>query len=132
MPDRPFPIDFATLDTGPKPNTFLVLPEGFEAAAEPDLKSPVFEVEPARLLEAFKETALAAPRTAVVREGDGQIELVQRSAVFRFPDYITAQAAPAEGGSALCIFSRSKIGYSDLGVNAKRIKAWLEALSARL
>jgi len=132
MSDRPFPIDFATLDKGPKPNTFLVLPEGFEAAAQPDMTSPVYPLEPAALVAAFKEVALAAPRTRLEREDGGQVELVQRSAVFRFPDYITARAVAVEGGAALCVFSRSKVGYSDLGVNAKRIKTWLEALSARL
>lgn len=132
MPDRPFPLDFSTLDKGPKPNTFLVLPEGFEAVAQSDLFSPVFPTEPAAVLEAFKQVALAAPRTAVEREGEGQIELVQRSAIFRFPDYITAQAVPVDGGAALCVFSRSKVGCSDLGVNAKRVNAWLEALQAAL
>ena len=132
MTDRPFPIDFATLDTGPKPNTFLVLPPGFQSACEPDLESSVFDPAPDGLLEAFKAVALSAPRTRVEREGSGQVELVQRSLVFRFPDYITAQAVAAEGGSALCVFSRSKLGHSDLGVNAKRVTGWLEALKSRL
>jgi uncharacterized protein (DUF1499 family) len=131
MPDRPFPIDFGTLDKGAKPNTFLVLPHGFESVAAPDLTSPVFQLEPAALLDAFKAVALAAPRTTLEQEADGQIELVQRSAVFRFPDYITAEAVAIEGGAALCVFSRSKVGYSDLGVNAKRVKAWLAALEAQ-
>jgi uncharacterized protein (DUF1499 family) len=132
MTERPFPIDFATLDTGPKPNTCLVLPDGFKAAAEPDMTSPVFALEPSALLDAFKQTALDAPRTKLEREGSGQVELVQRSAIFRFPDYITAEAVAVEGGAALCIFSRSKVGYSDLGVNAKRVTAWLEALKQRV
>lgn len=131
MSDRDFPIDFSTLDTGPKPNTFLVTPPGFEAAAERDLESPVFSEDPAALLEAFKAVALSAPRTAVEREGEGQVELVQRSLIFRFPDYITAQAVSVESGSALCVFSRSKVGYSDMGVNAKRVTGWIEALKSR-
>ena len=132
MTERPFPIDFATLDTGPKPNTCLVLPDGFKAAAAPDVTSPVFALEPGALLDAFKQTALDAPRTRLEREGSGQVELVQRSLVFRFPDYITAEAAPADGGAALCVFSRSKVGYSDLGVNEKRVTSWLEALGRRV
>ena len=132
MTDHAFPIDFKTLKPGDKPNTFLVLPPGFQADAAPDLESPVFALEPAALLDAFKDTALTAPRTTVKREGEGQVELVQRSLVFRFPDTITAQACPVEGGSALCVFSRSKVGYSDLGVNAKRVTAWLDALQKRV
>lgn len=132
MADRPFPLDFPTLDPGPKPNTFLVLPAGFQAEAKPDMDSPVFKLDPGALLDAFKAVALAAPRTQVEQKGAGQVELVQRSAIFRFPDYITAQAVAVEGGASLCVFSRSKIGHSDLGVNAKRVRGWLEALEKRV
>jgi uncharacterized protein (DUF1499 family) len=42
---------------------------------------------------------------------------------------ISAQVADtASGGSTLILFSRSIYGYSDLGVNAKRIAAWLHEL----
>ena len=57
---------------------------------------------------------------------------MQRSRLFRFPDYITAEAMETDGGSALAIYSRAVIGYSDIGVNRKRIMAWLDALSAQL
>lgn len=133
MANRPFPIDFATLDRGAKPNTFLVLPEGFATTAIVDRASPVWPgLAPADLLAAFKAAALDAPRTALEREAEAQLELVQRSALFRFPDYITAEAVAVDGGAALCIFSRSKLGYSDFGVNAKRITAWLNALQSRV
>lgn len=129
MADRPFPIDFEALIPATSPNRWLVLPEGFKAAAAPDQTSPVWAgAEPAALLDAFKTAALAAPRTQLVQEGQEQIELVQRSLIFRFPDYITAQAVAVEGGAALCLYSRSMVGYSDMGVNAKRIRAWLEAV----
>jgi uncharacterized protein (DUF1499 family) len=132
MADRPFPIDFATLDPGTKPNTYLVLPEGFEAKAMANQVSPVWDASPNELLGAFKAVALEAPRTELVRDSETQIELVQRSALFRFPDYITVEALAVDGGAALCVFSRSKVGYSDLGVNAKRITGWLATLETRL
>lgn len=130
MAERPFPIDFATLQRPASPNTFLVLPAGFQSSAAADMDSPVVPGAPDAVLERFKATALNAPRTTLVREGEGQIELVQRSAVFRFPDYITVQTI-AEGAqsSALCVYSRSSVGYSDLGVNAKRVRGWLNALA---
>ncbi|WP_273144857.1 DUF1499 domain-containing protein [Oceanicaulis alexandrii] len=130
MAERPFPLDFATLVPDARPRRWLVLPTGFDADASPDQHSPVFEQTPEALLEAFKAVALAAPRVALVREEAGQIELVQRSKLFRFPDYITVQAFEAQGGAALAIYSRAVIGYSDMGVNRKRIKGWLESLQA--
>ncbi len=129
MADRPFPIDFSTLELGPKPNQFLVLPGGFEAKAEPHQISKVYAgVEPSALLAALKGVGLDDDRTELVRETDTQIEICQKSALFKFPDFITAEAMAVEGGSALCIYSRSKVGYSDLGVNAKRIIGWLTSL----
>lgn len=132
MADRAFPLDFATLAPDTRPRRWLVLPSGFEAAASPDQDSPVFEQTPEAVLDAFKAVALAAPRVTLVREEAGQVELVQRSKLFRFPDYITVQAFETQGGAALAIYSRAVIGYSDMGVNRKRIKAWLESLQATL
>lgn len=132
MADRTFPLDFATLVPDARPRRWLVLPSEFEAVASPDQDSPVFELTPEAVLDAFKAVALAAPRVTLVREEAGQIELVQRSKLFRFPDYITVQAFEAQGGAALAIYSRAVIGYSDMGVNRKRIRAWLESLQAAL
>jgi len=132
LADRPFPLDFATLTPDTRPRRWLVLPDGVEAVADPDQASPVFALTPEALLDAFKTLALEQPRVALVQEGDGQVELVERSKLFRFPDYITAQAIAVEGGSALAIYSRAVIGYSDIGVNRKRITAWLDALKTRL
>ncbi|WP_421860517.1 DUF1499 domain-containing protein [Oceanicaulis sp.] len=132
MADRVFPLDFATLVPDTRPRRWLVLPSEFEAVASPDQDSPVFEQTPEAVLDAFKAVALAAPRVTLVREEAGQIELVQRSKLFRFPDYITVQAFEAQGGAALAIYSRAVIGYSDMGVNRKRIRAWLESLKAAL
>ncbi len=133
MADPTFPIDFATLELGPKPNQFLVLPEGYTAKATAHHNSRVWRgTEPAAVLGAFKDVALAAPRTELTQDNGTQIELCQKSALFKFPDFITAEAVEVAGGAALCIYSRSKVGYSDLGVNAKRITGWLEQLDVRL
>ena len=128
MANRPFPIDFRTLKADTRPRRWLVLPPQFDAAETPDQISPVFALSAPALMAAFGEVALAAPRTALVREGEGQAEYVQRSRVFRFPDYITVQAFEQGGGAALAIYSRAVIGYSDIGVNRKRIQGWLAAL----
>ena len=133
MADQTFPIDFASLELTSKPNQFLVLPEGFSAKSRAHHTSRVWRgTEPAALLANFKSVALDAPRTELTQETDTQVELVQKSALFKFPDFITAEAVEVPGGSALCIYSRSKVGYSDLGVNAKRITGWLEQLDVRL
>ncbi len=55
-----------------------------------------------------------------------------RSAVFNFPDLVTAQVDPAPADMAsLVLYSRSVYGHGDLGVNRARVDAWLAALRCR-
>lgn len=75
------------------------------------------------------------PRTEIVaRAPDGlQIEAEERSRLFRFVDRISVRAVPqGTGRSALAFFSRSRIGYWDLGVNRKRGARLLAALESEL
>ena len=52
-----------------------------------------------------------------------------RSALFGFPDLIAARFVDVDGGrSGLAVYSRSVFGHSDLGVNRKRILAWMQEL----
>ncbi|MEO1038625.1 MAG: DUF1499 domain-containing protein [Pseudomonadota bacterium] len=133
MAERAFPLDFSSLVPDSRPRRFLVLPPGFTAAAEPDAISPVFNVAPEALMDAFIAAGLAEPRTELVHRDSAQAELVQRSLVFRFPDYVTVEVvAQPEASSALAIYSRAVLGYSDMGVNAKRVKRWLAATADRL
>jgi len=127
--------DFKTLKLTWKPNQFLVLPPNYAAQAQPHRVSPVFAAAPEDLLAALKAVALAEPRTEVTKEDRAarQIEIVQRSKIFRFPDFISAEAVPAgTGRSALSIYSRAKFGIRDFGVNRARIERWLAALPAKL
>lgn len=132
MADRPFPIDFAVLTTDPRPRRWLVLPEGFQAQADTDAQSPHFDVPPEALLEAFVAAALAEPRTSELRREGLQVEIVQKSAVLGFRDYVTAGAMSAQGGSALAVYSRAIVGFWDLDVNRKRIERWIAKTAERL
>jgi uncharacterized protein (DUF1499 family) len=57
----------------------------------------------------------------------GRIEAVATSRLFRFRDdvVIRVQAGPQEQGARIDVRSRSRIGQSDLGANAERIRAFL-------
>jgi hypothetical protein len=118
-------VDPATAERTGRPNDYLVAPEGV-AAAPADRVAKVHETEPRALL--FQFDAVARPAGAKVVAGsvdDLWITYVQRSMVFGFPDYISVRAVEVEGGSALVIWSRSRYGQSDLGVNKQRIDGWL-------
>jgi len=49
----------------------------------------------------------------------------------RFKDDVVVRVAPATNGSRIDVRSVSRVGRSDLGANARRIRMFLTALSAR-
>ena len=57
------------------------------------------------------------------------VTYVQTSALFAFPDYISVKFIEIDANtSTLAVFSRSRLGKNDLGVNKKRVTAWLDQL----
>jgi uncharacterized protein (DUF1499 family) len=64
-----------------------------------------------------------------VSEDELQYDFVQRSPLLRFPDTITVRFIPlSPTTSTLAMYSRSHYGYSDFGVNRRRIETWLASL----
>lgn len=58
----------------------------------------------------------------------GHIEALVESAVFGFKDDVIIRIEPSASGSVLDMRSASRVGVSDLGANAKRIRAFMEAM----
>jgi uncharacterized protein (DUF1499 family) len=138
----PAPMDLAHIERPATPNTALAAPAGFRPA--PDIETPIYPVDPDRLLQTARRVAAEQPRTYLAADFPAlrQVHYVARSALFNFPDLITVQVAPAAPDAAanpaghpaatLVLWSRSVYGRSDLGVNRKRLAAWLAALDAEL
>ena len=128
-----FPLDFSGFAKTWKPNQFLALPPGFAARQKPDMDSPVFTASVETVRAALLAVIAAQPRTSAARQAGGQIETVQRTALLRFPDTVTAMPVDlGDGRSSVCMFSRSKYGIRDFNVNETRVRQWLELLAARL
>jgi len=129
MPDTAI-ADFRTLVPANRPNRWLVAPPGYCPPGAANAESPVYPQPPERLGELFGQAIAAEPRLQRLDDGSDprRFELVQRSRVFRFPDRISVEMVPVDGGAAPAIYSRALVGYSDFGVNRKRIEAWLAAL----
>jgi uncharacterized protein (DUF1499 family) len=80
-----------------------------------------------RALDGAKQmgwTVIAADRAV------GRIEASQRSRWFGFTDDIVVRVAAADSGSRIDVRSSSRLGRSDFGVNAARIRAYFSALRA--
>jgi uncharacterized protein (DUF1499 family) len=125
-------MDLNHIQRPASPKTALSAPAGSEPA--PDIVTPVFPVPASRLYASLITMVAAQPRTflAVEYPAERQVHFVARSAVFNFPDLIAAQVNEAGADqSMLVLYSRSVYGYSDLGVNRRRLDDWLVALRAR-
>ena len=125
----PPPMDMTAIVRPSSPNTALAAPAGFSPT--PDIETHAFSMPPDRLYALVRRVAEAQPRTYlhVAFDDRRQVHYVIRSAVFNFPDLVTVQIRD-DGG--LVIWSRSVYGESDLGVNCKRVAAWLAAIDAAL
>lgn len=127
-------LNFKTLKKPKTPNYYLVSPKDFCPFA-PNKTSPIYNIDHRKLYVAWAKMITQQPRTdlILIDEKQMQYQYVQRSRLFRFPDYINVEFIPLSiKTSTLAIFSQSKYGYIDFGANETRIKHWLNALSKSL
>lgn len=124
-------VDFENLTRRDAPNDALACHPDICGATAVDFETPVFPIPGARLREIVREVALAQPRTQLVyasRWGE-EDRYVVRSRLMRYPDTVVARIYGAgPGRSMLGLYSRSQIGYSDMGMNRARIGDWLVAI----
>lgn len=104
-----------------------------QKAAYPDIQPALLALPPAHAFE----RALAAARgmgweIAAAEPAAGRIEATATTRWFRFKDDVVIRIMPHAGGSRLDIRSMSRIGLSDLGANAKRIREFLTQVRAGL
>ena len=114
------------------PNCFFLAPEG-QLSHPPDAISPVFGASAYEMAQIFEEFALAQRATERVAGApeDLHMTFVQRTPRLQAPDYVSVRFFDLDQGqSSLAIFSRSRFGHSDLGVNAARIEAWIGGLAS--
>ena len=102
-----------------------------QKAAFPDIQPVVLDLPPA---EAFVRAAAAVRRMnwTVVAEApdEGRIEAFDRTAWFGFIDDVVIRVRPDGTGSRIDVRSVSRVGGGDRGLNAKRIRAYVKALTA--
>jgi uncharacterized protein (DUF1499 family) len=139
------PIHDITTDTGNPPAFVAILalrrdapnpadyggPEvaAQQQAAYPDLKPFVLSIPP----DVAFDKALAAAREmgwdiVDAKPAEGHIEATDTTLWFGFKDDVVVRISPTSGGSRIDLRSVSRVGRSDVGTNAKRIRAFLEKL----
>ena len=125
-------MDFQTLVlTSWKRNQYLVSPNNY-CSARAHLASPTYDLSVEELRERWMTMIASQPRieTRKADEEAMQYEFIQRTKIMRFPDIITVRFISLEQRrSTLAVYSRSRYGRRDFGVNKDRVRAWLEALA---
>jgi len=122
-------LDFESLERSRTPNDYLVAPEGL-TAARTDRVAPVFAFPPERLFEEIK-TYLESNegfRDIATDPAQRALKAVAVTRILRFRDDVDAKVLPARGGATLAVYSRSRVGNSDLGANRKRVEGLLDQL----
>jgi uncharacterized protein (DUF1499 family) len=91
----------------------------------------VLPVPPAEAFKRVDKAAMAMDWEVVARAPDeGRLEAVATSEWFGFRDDIVVRIRPDGTGSRVDIRSKSRVGESDLGANARRIRAFIARLKA--
>ena len=142
----PFIHDITT-DTENPPPFVAILPlradapnppeyAGEEVAAQqregyPDLKPLTLSKPVGEAFEQALEAARGMGWVIVASEaGEGRIEATDTTFWFGFKDDVVIRIVEAAGGSRLDVRSKSRVGRSDVGANAARIRKFLSALEA--
>ena len=111
---------------------------GEEVAAQqregyPDLEPLETEMDPEALVKLAENTAREQGWEIVSAvTADGRIEATDTTLWYGFKDDIVIRVRATEDGSILDIRSKSRVGGSDLGKNAARIRDYLDDLRAHL
>ena len=99
--------------------------------AYPDIAPLTVEVAPDTAFNRALDTARRMGWTIVaVDEATGRIEASDRSRWYGFTDDVTIRVGAAGSGSHIDVRSSSRLGRSDFGANAARIRAYIAALGA--
>ena len=143
-PPKP-PIHDITTDTQEPPEYVAVLPLRVNAPnttvyggekiasqqreAYPDLQPLILNVPPPQAFERALATVREMGWDLVAADAAaGRIEATDTTFWFGFKDDVVIRVRPADGGSRVDVRSLSRVGGGDAGTNAKRIRAYLDAL----
>ena len=122
-------VDFANITRSGKPNDFLMCPKDLCADADAQTDRGI-SLRADELRASLHASLQNEPHLTRMDETTSAERYVQKTALMRFPDTISVRfIALSATTSTIAIYSRSRLGYSDLGVNKARVERWVAALS---
>lgn len=102
-----------------------------QKSAYPDLRTVRFDDAPGVIFDRTLTAVKALGWDVVASNADeGRIEATETTAWFGFKDDVVVRIVADGEGSALDVRSKSRVGISDLGANAARIRKLIERVKA--
>ena len=128
MPVARWHVDPETAPRPTTPNSYLLRDGDGDA---PALQVSAPPEETAAALDAIMD---ARPRTRRLAGSPSQgfVTYIVRTPIVGFPDAVSIRLTQSETGTRVTIFSRSRFGRSDLGVNRARVTAIVADLNAAI
>jgi uncharacterized protein (DUF1499 family) len=115
----------------PNPPAYPPASAPLQKAAFPDIEPLILAVPPAEAFRRADQAATSLGWDVVARApAEGRLEAIATSKWFGFRDDIVVRIRPQGTGSRVDIRAKSRIGESDLGGNAERIRTFLARLKA--
>jgi len=100
--------------------------------AYPDIGPALFDAHPIEVFNAALASAREMNwRIVEVARDAGRIEAVATTFWFGFRDDVVVRVRSAEGGTRVDVRSVSRVGVSDIGTNAARVRDFMDALKSR-
>jgi uncharacterized protein (DUF1499 family) len=100
-----------------------------QRAHYPDIQPLQLAVAPAEALKSAQRAAQQLGWASVAyAPAEGRLEATDTTAFFGFKDDVVVRVRASDGGSRVDVRSKSRVGLSDIGTNAKRVRAFLKAM----
>lgn len=117
--DAPNPVEYAGEEVAEQ-----------QRAAYPDIRPAVLDIPMGRAYERALAAARAMGWEMVDADPEeGRIEATDRTFWFGFTDDVVVRLTPSGDRTIVDVRSKSRVGRSDVGTNARRIRSYLERLS---
>ncbi len=123
--------EYERLVKSPRGGPALNVPE-LQRKAYPDIQPIRVELPPEQAFQKALNTVKARGWTLIeANAGEGRIEASDKTRWFGFVDDVVIRVRAEGGGSRVDVRSVSRIGFGDIGQNAKRIRAWTREFTDR-